>query len=418
MSSEIEYDVRGTQTNLNGHSFHSDKFKPKGKGVKDSFAHTENTNGVTESIGDFIKQSNGIVDHMEEDSDVINADVQYTSESNIQMNGCVTHMNGNADHLPGNDVIKTLFPSVTQSECGRVVTTDTKACGQQANCFSTQEPCEQELCERLSSVGMDDGDAQNVTENYSNVGLYDNTTDGPSIFQWTHDSVFSQDKDGDTCLHIGLILGELNLVTALINTALSPRCLSIRNNLSQTPLHLAVLTNLISAVRRLIVGGAEIDSRDRNGNTALHLACANGYWSIAATLLEPVRYHETKLNTNYEIPYQKIPQNLEIANYDGKTVLHLAVMNGHYDIVKLLIDKRADINARDGKTGRTILHEACLDGNLDLVKYLLSCKKCNINARAFDDSTPFDFARIRGHTEIAILLARAGARYSEDDGSE
>ena len=48
------------------------------------------------------------------------------------------------------------------------------------------------------------------------------------------------------------------------------------NNLQQTPLHLAVLTNLPRLVTLLISRGAVVDARDRHGNTPLHIACRYG----------------------------------------------------------------------------------------------------------------------------------------------
>jgi len=44
----------------------------------------------------------------------------------------------------------------------------------------------------------------------------------------------------------------------------------------QTPLHLAVITHQMSIVKKLIEGGADVNLMDRNGQTALHLACQDG----------------------------------------------------------------------------------------------------------------------------------------------
>ena len=52
--------------------------------------------------------------------------------------------------------------------------------------------------------------------------------------------------------------------------------LNIYNNLQQTPLHLAVLTNLPRLVTLLVSRGAVVDARDRHGNTPLHIACRYG----------------------------------------------------------------------------------------------------------------------------------------------
>lgn len=56
------------------------------------------------------------------------------------------------------------------------------------------------------------------------------------------------------------------------------------------------------------------------------------------------------LDKNYELVWETRP-------YDGKTALHIAIMNGKYDACKLLLDKGADPNARD-KHGKTALYYA------------------------------------------------------------
>lgn len=225
---------------------------------------------------------------------------------------------------------------------------------------------------------------------------------------------FTPNNDGDTLLHTAIIHQNNDLTRLIINEAPSYDLLSLKNLLSQTPLHLAVLTKQPHIARALMVAGAIISMRDKRGNTALHIACQDGSTDIVRTLLEPVRYQET-MNNNYDIPYQAIPQDFTIANYEGKTCLHLAALNGHLDIVEILETYGVNLNMKDLKTGRTILHSACLAGDIHLVRRLVKSKACVINARAYDGSTPFDLARIKGDEAICMVLAAAGARYGYED---
>jgi hypothetical protein len=266
------------------------------------------------------------------------------------------------------------------------------------------------LCEQLDSIEMiDDCPLERFNEPQSFGGNH-----GKHIAAHIDASrIYLRDQDGDTLLHTAIIIHEVALAMMFISKAPSNTWLSFTNVLFQTPLHLSVLTNQPEVTRRLIVAGAEVDKRDKDGNTALHIACRQGQYKNVQNLLEPVRYHETKQNS-YEIPYQTIPQDISIKNYEGITCLHLAASHGHLDIVSMLLDKDIDVNLKEGKTGRTILHNACLTGDLNLVKLLLRHRSCNINARAFDGSTPFDLARIRGHEDICLVLAAAGAGYGED----
>jgi len=88
--------------------------------------------------------------------------------------------------------------------------------------------------------------------------------------------------------------------------------------LPQTPLHLAVLTHQARIARCLVVAGANVDIRDRRGNTALHLACQIGDLECVKALMEPITVAETNTaNLRYDAVMQQLPQNLEERNYDG-----------------------------------------------------------------------------------------------------
>ena len=74
-----------------------------------------------------------------------------------------------------------------------------------------------------------------------------------------------------------------------------------------------------------------------------------------------------------------------------KTNLHEAAKSGQLEVVKLLIQIGANVNAMDSK-GRTPLHSAAINGNLDIVKLLLKngAKK---NVEDEDDETPLSWAK-------------------------
>ena len=227
--------------------------------------------------------------------------------------------------------------------------------------------------------------------------------------------VYRQDDDGDTLLHIAIIITEPDLVFHLIDFTASSDWLNIKNKLSQTPLHVAVLTNQRTVVRRLVIGGANIEARDCYGNMPVHIACREGMLDIVRALVEPVSFEEQQRN-NYDYAFNQLHQkfNLNAVNYDGVPCLHIAASTAHLDIIKLLLKHGADVNAKAEKSGRTILHEAAWHGNLNLVKFLVSHETtCNINAKTYDDYTAFDLARSHGHWNIVAELAMVGADYEE-----
>lgn len=227
--------------------------------------------------------------------------------------------------------------------------------------------------------------------------------------------VYCQDDDGDTLLHIAIITAEPDLAFYIIDFTASSDWLNVKNKLSQTPLHAAVLTNQVPVVRRLVIGGADIEARDCYGNMPVHIACREGMLDIVRALVEPVSFEEQQRN-NCDNTFNQLHQkcNLNAENYEGVPRLHIAAANGLLDIVKLLLKYGADVNAKAEKSGRTILHEAAWHGNLNLVKFLVSFETtCNINAKTYDDYTAFDLARSHGHWSIVAELAMVGADYED-----
>ncbi|CAB4029557.1 B-cell lymphoma 3 homolog isoform X1 [Paramuricea clavata] len=95
-------------------------------------------------------------------------------------------------------------------------------------------------------------------------------------------SLFQKDEDGDTILHLAIVHKNINLTFATILAMVrrkqennKVKGIDIQNELLQTPLHLAVLTCQPSIVEYLMLHEADVNAIDRNGQTALHLACKN-----------------------------------------------------------------------------------------------------------------------------------------------
>ncbi len=90
---------------------------------------------------------------------------------------------------------------------------------------------------------------------------------------------------------------------------------------------------LIKSVRgknggvQLAKNAADINLKDINSNTPLHIACLNGNLQIAELLL------------------QKKP-GINAKNIKLSTPLYLACQNGHMQIVELLIQNGADVNSK------------------------------------------------------------------------
>ena len=115
--------------------------------------------------------------------------------------------------------------------------------------------------------------------------------------------------------------------------------------------------------------------------------------------------------------------NVNEKNEDGLTPLHLAVKSGHKRIVELLIAKGAGVNAKF-EGGGTPLHGAAWNSRKEIVELLIA-KGADVNAKRSDGGTSLGgvIQRIgwdsteaigRGYTEITDLLRKHGGKTAEE----
>ncbi|KAI5928605.1 hypothetical protein F4810DRAFT_698598 [Camillea tinctor] len=101
---------------------------------------------------------------------------------------------------------------------------------------------------------------------------------------------------------------------------------------------------------------------DNHGQTLLAKACAKGEYEMAKKRLS------------------ERPEDLNFADYAGNTPLQIASLNGHEDIVQLLIDAGCNLDCRNSDK-ETPLLDAVENGHLGVIKILL---KAGVNPRKAD----------------------------------
>ncbi|KAL6857555.1 Ankyrin repeat A protein 2 [Amphichorda felina] len=90
------------------------------------------------------------------------------------------------------------------------------------------------------------------------------------------------------------------------------------------------------------------------------------------------------------------------------TDLMLASYYGHRAVVKLLLERGADIEAKDWEYGRTSLSWAAGNGYEAIVQLLVD-KGANVDAMDSDSQTPLSWAAGNGHEPVVQLLLKKGA---------
>ena len=119
--------------------------------------------------------------------------------------------------------------------------------------------------------------------------------------------------------------------------------------------HRAAATGDVDAVRDLVRGGADVDARDRYGQTGLMLAAHHGKLEVVALLVAS-------------------GAALDLTAKYGLSALMLAVVAGHADVARLLARAGADLAIRGtgapGFAGKTAYDLARARGMEDLCREL------------------------------------------------
>ncbi|XP_009687645.1 nuclear factor NF-kappa-B p105 subunit isoform X3 [Struthio camelus] len=205
-----------------------------------------------------------------------------------------------------------------------------------------------------------------------------------------------QDDNGDNVLHLAIIHLHTELVKNLLEVVPDLNCndvINMRNDLYQTPLHLAVITKQADVVEDLLTAGADIGLLDRHGNSVLHLAATEGDDKILSLLLK----------------HKKISPMVDLSNGEGLSAIHMVVMANSVTCLRQLIAAGVNVNAQEQKSGRTALHLAVEQENIPLAGCLLLEGDADVDSTTYDGTTPLHIAAGRGSTKLAALLKAAGA---------
>lgn len=204
-----------------------------------------------------------------------------------------------------------------------------------------------------------------------------------------------------------------------------------RSRDGQTALHFASNRGSIETVRLLLEKGAEVDAMDRHGWTPLggavggnsdvakylmlNGASVNPRWSKSETAVDINRHpvaplHQAARHADIDMVRLLVENGATVnaRNEEGHTALYGAVQRNKQDVVAYLLDRGAITGAKDSAMGRTELHIAAILGNRDIASMLVQ-HGAEMNAMDDQKKNPLDYAFFHGFKHLGYDLLAAGA---------
>ena len=201
-----------------------------------------------------------------------------------------------------------------------------------------------------------------------------------------HASINLRDEDNDTPLKKAYILGNSNVLTAILQR-FGYDSIKIDSSLLYQVCEHGSVEFLNVLLLDFYLDPASIV--DVYGNTALHIATFHAHKEVATCLV------------NAGCP-------VNCRNSEGETPLHLLCSQRLNDSVNFLLrwfvtELEADINSRDGR-GNQPIHKAALSGYTDIITTLIFDFDCDPESRGFKNRTLLHQAFSAGHISTAKAL--------------
>ena len=243
-------------------------------------------------------------------------------------------------------------------------------------------------------------------------------------YQWPLDSV---NDDGDSLLHIAAETGDQALLDFCIGVGIN---INAKNKKGERPLHVAVSSESVDAVKTLVKAGANPGlyflSNDES-YSLFHIATSFGNNEIIKALLESPLL-EINAGTGYgkksalhfaaELDNSRAISllaskgaDLNIRDRRGDMPLHLAIRSVSIKAARALIEAGADLTLANSEGLQPLMIAAINKKGQYLVSLLIS-HNVDVNAADGDGDTAIHHAASAGNLQSVKLLVSAGADLS------
>ena len=199
----------------------------------------------------------------------------------------------------------------------------------------------------------------------------------------------------------------------------------------ETPLYVAARVNSVEVAKLLLEHGAKVNTKDNDGLTPLLVATSVNSVEVAKLLLQ----HGAEVNTkssNGDTPLHRAAyhNSVEVAklllqhgvevytkNDNGLTPLHIAARHNSVEVAKLLLEHGVEVNTKSSN-GDTPLHIAARHNSVEVAKLLLQ-QEAEVNTKDSNGDTPLHIAArdCDNRVEVAKLLIEHSAEVDTKDSN-
>ncbi|XP_052771461.1 ankyrin repeat domain-containing protein 55-like isoform X2 [Mya arenaria] len=237
-----------------------------------------------------------------------------------------------------------------------------------------------------------------------------------------------------TSTHRAAADGDTQLLVAAVK--LDPESLQQKDNDGYTPLAHAVLGKHLSAVKRLVKMGADVNVQDARGRTCLSVAAYQGWTEGLIYLLRKgarqdivdkagrtplhAATYDTEVKPLVTLMKRLTPEEVNVSDNEGMAALHWAAFHDRPDHVRQLLHYGATISRGD-IDGKTALHWAAQNGSRECCLHLLHEPGggCDLTSQADGrGKLPVHLATAAGHHVILQDLAEVAPHLCEAGDNE
>ena len=207
------------------------------------------------------------------------------------------------------------------------------------------------------------------------------------------------------CSRNASVIGELDMVRLLLKKGADVNTQSRHRGWPITPLQIASKAGKVSLVRLLLENGAEVNAQGGKNGTALQAALISPRFKVKGVGAVPVLFeYGADIHACVNPDADKSSDGPETTR--TATALQAAAYGGRYELVKLVLDKGADVNERAGRWDTALL-VAAADGFKDIVQLLLDAGAVPDAEGGTAFGTAWQAATSNRHKDIVRLLEKA-----------